>query len=167
MTSKVAVYAGTFDPVTRGHVDIAQKAQSMFDTLVFAVGENPAKRTLFTRAERMLLIQAVVPGASIMSFDGLLAKFCAKGGVNVIVRGLRALTDFEYELAMAHANKTQAPGVETVFIPTSPELSFVSSSAAKEIAKYGGDVLPFVHPAVCDALRKKFFPSDVDIRGGA
>jgi pantetheine-phosphate adenylyltransferase len=151
-----AVYAGTFDPITRGHVDIAKKAHAMFDTLILAVGDNPAKKTLFTRDERMQLIRHVLPGANLMTFDGLLAKFCEDGNVDVIVRGLRALTDFEYELSMAHANRTLAPWVETVFIPTAPELSFVSSSAVKEIAKHGGDTLAFVHPAVCDALAAKF-----------
>lgn len=152
----IAVYAGSFDPITRGHVDIARKAHSMFDTLIFAVGDNPTKKTLFDRDERALLIRQVVPTAVIASFSGLLAKFCKERSAGVIVRGLRALTDFEYELSMAHANKTLAPDVETVFIPTAPELSFVSSSAAKEIARHGGDVSQFVHPAVESALRAKF-----------
>jgi len=158
-----AIYAGTFDPITRGHVDIIRRARAIFDKVIIAIGENPAKKTLFTLEERALLITEVTgagnrgnPHLSVLAFSGLLAKLCESKGVNVIVRGLRALTDFEYELAMAHANKVLAPKVETIFIPTAPELSFVSSSAAREIARFGGDVNEFVHPAVADALKAKF-----------
>jgi pantetheine-phosphate adenylyltransferase len=159
----IAVYAGTFDPITRGHADIIGRARLMFDRVVIAVGDHPEKRTLFRVAERVDLIQRVVFVDAtemfplrVVPFRGLLVHFCKSISATVIVRGLRALTDYEYELAMAHANRTQAPEIETVFIPTAPDLSFVSSSAAKEVAKFGGDCLPFVHPEVCDALKEKF-----------
>jgi pantetheine-phosphate adenylyltransferase len=157
-----AVYAGSFDPVTLGHLDVIQRAAKCFDTLVIGIGINSAKKTLFTSDERaeMLLTacRTLYPDvyAEVARFDGLLVNFCQKLGAKVIIRGLRAVTDFEYELGIAHANSSQAPEVYTFFLPTKPEFSFVSSSVVRELAKHGGKLDHYVPKNVEEALRKKF-----------
>ena len=153
-----AVCPGSFDPVTNGHLDIVGRAAQLFDEVVVAVGVNASKSRLFTAEERMdMLRQACQPWDNVRvdSFAGLLTDFCRAHDVRAIVKGLRAVSDFDYELQMAQMNASLAQ-VETVFVPTSPEWSFLASSLVKEVATYGGDVsglVPdFVHGALVDRL---------------
>jgi len=149
-----AVCPGSFDPVTNGHLDIVARAATLFDEVVVAVGVNASKRRLFTAQERIEMLTEVCagyPNVSIGSFEGLLTDFCRERGVHAIVKGLRAVSDFDYELQMAQMNSRLAD-VETVFVPTSPEWSFLASSLVKEVASYGGDVSALVPDFVNDAL---------------
>jgi pantetheine-phosphate adenylyltransferase len=153
-----AVCPGSFDPVTNGHLDIIERCAGLFDELVVAVLVNQSKRGLFTVEERMDMLREVTahcPNVSISSFHGLLVDFCRKNDVHAIVKGLRAVTDFDYELQMAQMNR-RLSGVDTLFMSTNPEYSFLSSSLVKEVAKYGGDVahlLPGpVHRQLIDRL---------------
>lgn len=155
----LAVYAGSFDPITFGHLDLIQRASTLFDQVIIAVGRHPTKRPLFTYAERIELLRKTtgdVPNARIDSFEGLLIDYCQRVGARVIVRGLRAATDFEYELQIAHANADMNPGIDTVFLPTRTHYGFVSASLVREIASHGGDVSHYAPAVVCDALRAKF-----------
>lgn len=158
----VAVYAGSFDPVTLGHLDLIQRASELFDEVVVATGVHPTRKALFSFDERASLLREVtksLPKVRIDAFDGLLIQFCKKIGARVIVRGLRAATDFEYELQIAHANADLEPSIDTVFLPTRTKYGFVSASLVREIATHGGDVSHYAPPVVCEALRKKFPPS--------
>ena len=149
-----AACPGSFDPVTNGHIDIISRASMLFDEVVVAVGVNASKQRLFTPEERIeMLTDACAPYAnvSIASFDGLLTTFCQQHGVAAIVKGLRAVSDFDYELQMAQMNSSLAP-IETVFVPTSPEYSFLASSLVKEVARFGGDVSSLVPPHVLARL---------------
>ncbi len=143
--SVVAVVPGSFDPITNGHVDVIGRAASQFDEVVVAVLENPSKQGgMFTIAERIELIEATladvgVDNVRVERFHGLLVDFCRQQDITMIVKGLRAVSDFEYELQMAQMNQ-QLAGVETLFLPTSPDWSYLSSSLVKEVARYGGDV---------------------------
>lgn len=155
----LAVYAGSFDPITLGHVDLIERSSKLFDEIVVAVGRHATKKAFFSFDERVALLSEVtydMPNVRIDSFDGLLIHFCEKIGARVIVRGLRAVTDFEYELQIAHANADMAPGVDTVFLPTRTKYGFVSASLVREIASHGGDVTHYAPPVVCAALAKKF-----------
>jgi len=137
-----AVCPGSFDPVTNGHVDIVQRAASLFDEVVVAVGVNKSKSRMFTADERIEMLQQAVghlPNVTVDGFSGLLTTFCQERGIHAIVKGLRAVSDFDYELQMAQMNSSLAD-VETVFVPTSPEYSFLASSLVKEVAMFGGDV---------------------------
>ncbi|HZH79878.1 MAG TPA: pantetheine-phosphate adenylyltransferase [Gemmatimonadales bacterium] len=156
MTS-IAVYPGSFDPVTRGHEDLIRRALRFADRLIVAVAVNPAKQPLFTLDERVALIRRVVddPAIEVRSFDGLLAEFARVAGATLIVRGLRAISDFEYEFQMALMNRNLAPGIETVFLVPAFDLTYLSSSLVREVARFGGDVSSLVHPAVQQALKKK------------
>ena len=156
MTS-IAVYPGSFDPVTRGHEDLIRRALRFADRLIVAVAVNPAKQPLFTLDERVALIRCVVddPAIEVRSFDGLLAEFARVAGATLIVRGLRAISDFEYEFQMALMNRNLAPGIETVFLVPAFDLTYLSSSLVREVARFGGDVSSLVHPAVQQALKKK------------
>ena len=152
-----AACPGSFDPVTNGHIDIISRASMLFDEVVVAVGVNASKQRLFTAEERIeMLTEACAPYAnvSIASFDGLLTTFCQEHGVAAIVKGLRAVSDFDYELQMAQMNSSLAP-IETVFVPTSPEYSFLASSLVKEVAKYGGDVSGLVPDAAVRRLAER------------
>ena len=149
-----AACPGSFDPVTNGHIDIISRASTLFDEVVVAVGVNASKQRLFTAEERIeMLTEACAPYAnvSIASFDGLLTTFCQEHGVAAIVKGLRAVSDFDYELQMAQMNSSLAP-IETVFVPTSPEYSFLASSLVKEVARFGGDVSSLVPAHVLTRL---------------
>jgi pantetheine-phosphate adenylyltransferase len=149
-----AACPGSFDPVTNGHIDIISRASMLFDEVVVAVGVNASKQRLFTPEERIeMLTDACAPYAnvSIASFDGLLTTFCLEHGLHAIVKGLRAVSDFDYELQMAQMNSSLAP-IETVFVPTSPEYSFLASSLVKEVARFGGDVSSLVPPHVLARL---------------
>ena len=155
---RIALYPGTFDPVTLGHLDIIKRASGVSDKLVIGVLPNSAKRPWFTVEERMELIRKVTKGldnVEVASFDGLTVDFGKKIGANVIVRGLRAITDFEYELQIAQINHKLNPDIDTIFFTTSIEYSYVSSSIAKEVASYGGDVTGFVPAAIIDDLYAK------------
>jgi pantetheine-phosphate adenylyltransferase len=149
-----AVCPGSFDPVTNGHVDVISRAAGLYDELVVAVLVNPGKAGLFDVGERMgLLREALValPTVTVDSFEGLLVDYCRDRDIPVIVKGLRAVSDFEYELQMAQMNRELA-GVETLFVPTAPQVGHLSSSLVKQIARFGGDVSSLVPKAVNDRL---------------
>ena len=152
------VCPGSFDPVTNGHLDIVERSAHLFDEVVVAVLVNESKSGLFTIEERLdLLGEATrhLPNVSTASFTGLLVDFCTQNEVDAIVKGLRAVTDFDYELQMAQMNGSLTE-VDTVFIPTSPEYSFLASSLVKEVARHGGDVSGLIPDFVNDELKKKF-----------
>jgi pantetheine-phosphate adenylyltransferase len=152
-----AVYPGSFDPVTYGHLDVIQRAASRFDSVIVAVLRNVAKAPVFDLEERVTLLEEVtsdVPNIEIAPFEGLLVDFCKDRGVRLIVKGLRAVSDFEYELQMAQMN-SRLGDVETLFLTTSPVYSFLSSSLVKEVARFGGDVSDFVPPIVADHLARR------------
>ncbi|GAB3782718.1 pantetheine-phosphate adenylyltransferase [Nocardioides ungokensis] len=149
-----AVCPGSFDPITNGHLDIISRASKLFDEVVVAVGVNKSKNRLFSAEERMQMLRDVCDGygnVQVDGFDGLLTSFCAERGIHAIVKGLRAVSDFDYELQMAQMNASLAD-VETVFVPTSPEYSFLASSLVKEVATFGGDVSGLVPPLVHELL---------------
>lgn len=155
----VAIYPGSFDPVTRGHEDLIRRSLRFVDRLVVGVAVNRAKTGLFTIEERVALIEAATGDddrVEVRSFDGLLTDFAHEMDAKVIVRGLRAVSDFEYEFQMAIMNRKLHPDLETVFLVPAENLTFLSSSLVREIASYGGDVSAFVHPAVRDALAAKY-----------
>jgi len=156
----VAIYPGTFDPITFGHIDIAQRARSLFAKLLVAVVANPHKRPLFTLEERVeiteaALLEAGIDGVEVVSYDGLLVECARDHGADAIVRGLRANSDFEYEFQMALTNRDLDPNFESVFFMTAGKWSFLSSSIVKEVCAYGGEVSSFVPSSVEAALRKK------------
>jgi pantetheine-phosphate adenylyltransferase len=155
----IAVYAGSFDPMTRGHEQLARRSRTFVDELVVAVTTNSSKRPLFSIEERTALIEATIgdaPGITVRPFDGLLADFARSIGASLIIRGLRAAGDFEYEFQMALMNRHLGPGIETVFMVPSIETTYISSSIVREVARYGGDLTGLVHPTVAAALRAKF-----------
>jgi pantetheine-phosphate adenylyltransferase len=149
-----ALCPGTFDPVTNGHLDIIGRAAETFDAVIVGALENPSKQPMFTLEERVAMLKEAcsgMPGVSVVSFRGLLVEFARNQGVGVIVKGLRAVSDYEYEIQMAQMNHRLA-GVETVFMPTNPSWSFLSSSLVKEVARLGGDVAGLVPDHVRQAL---------------
>jgi pantetheine-phosphate adenylyltransferase len=153
-----ALCPGTFDPVTNGHLDIIERASRCFEPVVVGVLENPSKSPLFSVEERVAMLKEAVNGVAsveIGSFSGLLVDYARKRGIRVVVKGLRAVTDFDYELQMAQMNNTMA-GVETFFVSTSPQWSYLSSSLIKEVARYGGDVSRLVPGHVRERLEEKF-----------
>jgi pantetheine-phosphate adenylyltransferase len=152
-----AVCPGSFDPVTNGHLDIISRASDLFDEVTVAVLVNKDKEGMFSVDERLEMLHVVAadyPNVKIDAFRGLLVDFCKANGITAIVKGLRAISDFDYELQMAQMNRSLA-GVETVFVPTSPEYSFLASSLVKEIATYGGDVSGLVPDDVLRRLRDR------------
>ena len=154
----LAVYPGTFDPITNGHVDILRRSLKIFDRVVVALADNIRKSPLFSLAERQSFIIGALDGdprLEVDAFQGLLADYCRKRGAGVVVRGLRALADFEYEFQLAHMNRHLAPDVETMFLMTGEESFYVSSSLVKEVALMGGDVSRMVPPGVAAALSVK------------
>ena len=153
-----AVYPGSFDPVTRGHLDIIKRAAKINDRLIVAVLINSAKNPLFTVEERVALLRECckdIPNVTVESFDGLTVEFAKKRHASVMVRGLRAVTDFENEIQLAHTNHALYPGIETVFLSTSLKWSYLSSTIVREAAHYNHDVSKFVTPNVEAALKKK------------
>ena len=155
---KIAVYPGSFDPVTLGHIDIIKRTATMFDKVIIGVLNNRAKSPLFTAEERVELLKEVtgdIPNAEIQAFKGLLIDFVRQNHANVIVRGLRAITDFEYELQMAQTNRVIAPEIDTIFLTTNLKYSYLSSSIVKEIAEYDGDISAFLHTAAAARVRAK------------
>jgi pantetheine-phosphate adenylyltransferase len=157
-----AIYPGSFDPVTYGHLDIIMRASALFDEVIVAVGENPGKIHTFSKTERVDFLKRSLEengdlnNVTVVSFDKLLVDYAKQNQVKVIVRGLRAITDFEREFQMALANMDMAPGIETVFLITKPRSMPVSSSLVKEIASYGGDVQKYTTSEVNCALKKKY-----------
>jgi pantetheine-phosphate adenylyltransferase len=157
--ARLAVYAGSFDPVTLGHLDLIERASALFSDVIVAVGVHPTRKPLFSASERMGLLEQVsahLPNVSVDSFETLLIDFCRKNAARVIVRGLRAATDFEYELQIAHANADLCPEVDTIFLPTRTKHGFVSASLVREIASHGGDVSRYAPTVVCEALKLKY-----------
>ena len=155
----IAVCPGSFDPVTYGHIDIIRRASKLTDSLIVGVLRNSAKKGLFTIEERVEMLEEVTKGmmnVKIMSFEGLLVEFAKQNGANTIIRGLRAITDFDYELQMAQTNRALYDGADTIFIPTSIEYSFLSSTTVKEVASLGGDISRLVAPYVEERLRQKY-----------
>lgn len=153
------IYPGSFDPVTFGHIDIIKRAASVMDHLIVAVLKNNGKSPLFSVDERVNMLKAVtsdMENVEIMSFSGLLVNFAREHGVKVIVRGLRAVTDFEYELLMAQTNRVMDEGIDTIFFSTDLEYSYLSSSTVREIASYGGDISKFVPAFVEKMILDKF-----------
>ena len=155
----VAMYAGSFDPITNGHADLIKRSLSFVDRLVVAVATNVTKQPLFSEDERTRLIRAAVeddPRVEVRTFQGLLVDYAKESGVRMIIRGLRAVSDFEYEYQMALMNRHLAPQLETVFMVPSLDTTYISSSLVREIARFHGDVTSLVHPVVERALREKF-----------
>lgn len=155
----IGLYPGSFDPPTKGHEDLIRRSLSLCDQLIVAVAVNLSKEPLFTSEERLAMLRTVVgeePKVVFRTFDGLLADFASEVNASIIIRGLRAVSDFEYEFQMALMNRQLHPGLETVFLVAAVHLTFLSSSLVREIARLGGDVSSFVHPAVSTALRERF-----------
>jgi len=155
---RIAIYAGSFDPITRGHEDLILRSLEFVDRLIVAVAINSSKQPLFTIEERVELIRAAVAGdprIEVKSFGGLLVEFASREGATLLIRGLRAVSDFEYEYQMALMNRHLSPRLETVFMVPSLDTTYISASLVREIARYGGDVSSLVHPAVADALRAR------------
>jgi len=159
VSERIAVYPGSFDPVTFGHLDILDRASAIFDTVVLGVLENPGKTPLFTAEERVELLQACLdsrPGVQVTTFDGLTVEFAASVGAIAIVRGLRVVSDFESEFQMALMNRRLDPRVNTVFLMTSFSNVFVSSSLIKEVCQLGGDVSEMAPPVSVEAMHRRF-----------
>ena len=156
---KCAVYPGSFDPVTLGHMDIIKRASSLFDRLIIAVLNNRAKTPLFSVEERVKMLEEVtkdLPNVEVKSFGGMTVDFARECGANALVRGLRAITDFEYELQLAQMNRVIAPEIDTLFLTTNLKYAYLSSSTAKEVAMYGGDTSAFLDPVVAKKTREKY-----------
>jgi pantetheine-phosphate adenylyltransferase len=159
-SSSIAVYPGTFDPITNGHLDVLERALAVFQEVIVTIAPNIRKNPLFTADERISFIREALPHygerLKFQVFEGLLVEFCRSRGASVIVRGLRALADFEYEFQFAHMNRRLAPGVDTIFFMTDERNHYVSSSLVKEVASLGGDVNGLVPAAVVTALKAKY-----------
>ncbi len=157
--TRTAIYPGSFDPLTKGHEDLIRRSLTLADRVVVAVAVNPSKQPLFPVAERLAMLRAAVgddPRVGFESFDGLLAEFAKTVGASIVVRGLRAVSDFEYEFQMALMNRQLHPSLETVFLVPAVDLTYLSSSLVREVARFGGDVSALVHPAVAAALARRY-----------
>ena len=156
---RIAVYPGSFDPVTLGHIDIISRSSRLFDKLIVGVLINSSKIPLFSAQERVNMIKDAVveyPNVEVQSFDGLLVDFARMSHATAVVRGLRAVTDFEYELQMSQTNHIIAPDIDTIFLTTNLNYAYLSSSVVKEVARYGGDISKFVTPQVRDKVLDKY-----------
>lgn len=155
----IAIYPGTFDPITHGHTDLVQRARPLFDKVIVAIAANSGKAPAFTLDERIALARTALAGmdnVEVCGFDILLVKFAQQCHASVILRGLRAVSDFEYEFQLTGMNRKLAPGIETLFLMPAEQYGYISSSLVKEVARLGGNVAEFVHPEVYSALRDKF-----------
>jgi pantetheine-phosphate adenylyltransferase len=156
-----AIYPGSFDPVTRGHVDLVERALPLFGQLTVAVAMNSSKQSVFTPEERVAMLREVLPQdprLQVTTFHGLVVDFCAAHGIGAILRGVRTVSDFEYEYQLALTNRHLSPGIETVFVMPSLQYSYVSSSLIKEIVRNRGEVQSFLHPTVERRLRERLSP---------
>ena len=159
--TRIALYPGSFDPPTRGHEDLIRRSLQLADEVVVAVAVNATKQPLFGVPERLDMLRHTLgeePRIRFDAFEGLVADYARKIGARILVRGLRAVGDFEYEFQMALMNRQLNPGLETVFLVPAQGLSYISSSLVREVARYGGEVSALVHPVVAEALRKHFRP---------
>ena len=159
-----AMYPGTFDPFTNGHHDLVRRASGIFDKVVVAIAANPGKAPLFPLEKRIELAQVVladVPNVEVLGYSGLTVEFASKNGLNVMMRGLRAVSDFEFEFQLATMSRHLTDKVETVFLTPTERFNFISSTLIREIASLGGDVREFVHPAVAAALKQRFAQNQV------
>ena len=163
MSPKIAIYPGTFDPITNGHLDLIKRALQFFDKIIVAIGENPAKKPLFTVEERIYMVKEALIEADLKdrveveSFSGLLVDFAKMKGASVIIRGLRAVSDFEYEMQLALMNRKLSNSIDTIFLMPSLRYIFLSSSIIKEAARFGGKVDDLVPKVVVQKLKEKFF----------
>ncbi|WP_211364238.1 pantetheine-phosphate adenylyltransferase [Propionivibrio limicola] len=159
MNNRLAIYAGTFDPITMGHEDLVRRAAGLFDHVILAIAASHAKKPFFSLEERVGMAEEILlpryPNVEVCSFSGLLMNFLHERGAKVILRGLRAASDFEYEFQMAGMNRNLYPEVETMFLTPSEQYTFISATMVREIALFGGDVSNFARPSVCERLAKK------------
>ena len=154
-----AIYPGSFDPITLGHLDLIERSSALFEQVVVGIGVHPSRTPLFSLEERLRFAThstAHLANVKVEAFAGLLVDYCHRIGARVIVRGLRAVTDFEYELHIAHVNADLAPDIDSIFLPTRTKHGFVSASLVREIGRYGGDVTRYAPPIVCEALYAKY-----------
>ena len=157
--SRTIIYPGTFDPITFGHMDIVKRATRLFDNVILAVAGDSSKKSLFCYDERIALCREVlsdIDGIEVVGFRGLLANFAQEKNACAFLRGLRAVSDFEFEFQLANMNRRLAPEIESLFLTPSEQYSFISSSLVKEVASLGGDITEFVHPVAAAALKNKF-----------
>jgi pantetheine-phosphate adenylyltransferase len=162
MSERTAVYPGTFDPPTNGHLDVIRRAAKLFDKLIVAIAENPDKKPLFTIEERTKMIKELtenLPNVEVIAFNGLTVELCRQKNSSCIVRGIRTFSDYEYEFQMALTNRSLAPEIETIFIMPSEEFSFLSSSMVKQAVSLGGDLSQFIPQNVLHCLKRKLKPS--------
>jgi pantetheine-phosphate adenylyltransferase len=156
---KIVIYPGTFDPITLGHMDIIERASRLFDKVIVAIAANARKSTVFPLEQRVAIASQVLqhlPAIEVCSFKGLLIEFAKQNNIHVILRGLRAVSDFEYEFQLAGMNRRMAPEIETVFMTPADQYAYLSATMVREIAELGGDVTPFVHPDVIPLLLNRF-----------
>lgn len=161
-----AIYPGTFDPITNGHADLIERAAKLFQHVVIGIAANPSKQPRFSLAERVALVNEVtahLDNVEVVGFSGLLVDFAKQQDASVLVRGLRAVSDFEYEFQLANMNRRLSPDLESVFLTPAEENAFISSTLVKEVALHGGDVSQFVHPQVAQALAVKLGQLKVDL----
>jgi pantetheine-phosphate adenylyltransferase len=159
--TRIAIYPGSFDPPTRGHEDLIHRSAGLADRLVVAVANNSSKQPLFSVDDRLAMLRAAIGADARVTFecfDGLLVEFARRIGATLVVRGLRAVSDFEYEFQMALMNRQLHPQLETVFLVPAVDLTYLSSSLVREVARHGGDVSSLVHPVVAEALQRRFAP---------
>ncbi len=156
MSKRIAIYPGTFDPITNGHIDLIQRAANLFDEVIVAIAANSKKNPYFSLDHRIELCEDVLtlPNVRVMGFSSLLIDFAKEQNAGTLIRGLRAVSDFEYEFQLASMNRNLAPNIESVFLMPADEYSFISSSLVKEVASLGGDISKFVHPLINQALIK-------------
>ena len=155
---KRSIYPGTFDPMTNGHLDLVTRAANMFDHVILAIAASPSKKPMFSLEERVALatqVTAHLHNVEVLGFSELMAHFAQHQNANILVRGLRAVSDFEYEMQLANMNRHLMPTLESVFLMPSKEWSFISSSLVKEVARHGGDIAPFVPEIIAQALSEK------------
>ncbi|WP_455216673.1 pantetheine-phosphate adenylyltransferase [Kaarinaea lacus] len=156
--ANIAIYPGTFDPITRGHSDLVDRSARLFDKVIVALAASPGKTPVFSLEERIDLARSVLghyPNVEVCGFDGLLVDFAHEKGANIIIRGLRAVSDFEYEFQLAGMNRKLAPDIETLFLTPAEQYSYISSSLVREVASLGGDISPFVHEKIVAELARK------------
>lgn len=159
MPEKIAIYPGTFDPITLGHLDILQRASKLFDRVIITLAINSTKTPLFSREERLEFISDAVkniPNVSVDSFEGMLIKFAEKRGAIAVIRGLRAISDFEFEFQLALMNRKQNQEITTVFLMPNEKYTYLNSSIIREVSRFGGDVSSFITPLVAEKLKEKF-----------